>query len=86
LLFGSPKLPRDEAGSALAEAMRRYWVQFARTGDPNTPGLPKWPRYDSATGPYLELGPQIRPAVGLREDAFQLLNRVYAQRLGGTRP
>ena len=86
LLFDSPKLPRDEAGNALADAMRRYWVQFARTGSPNAPGLPNWPAYDTATGQYLELGSEIRPAVGLHEDAFQLLDRLYTARLGGIRP
>ncbi len=27
---------------ALAATMQGYWVNFARTGDPNGPGLPKW--------------------------------------------
>jgi para-nitrobenzyl esterase len=86
LLFDSPKLPRDEGGNALADAMRRYWVQFARTGSPNTPGLPNWPAYDPAAGQYLELGSPIRPAVGVHEDAFQLLDRLYAARLSAIRP
>ena len=80
LLFNSPQLPQDEAGGALAEATRLYWVQFARTGNPNAPGLPNWPAYDS-TGAYLELGSQIKPASGSHEDAFQIVNRLYATRL-----
>ena len=38
----------NPARFALADAVSRAWAHFSRTGDPNHPGLPTWPRYDTA--------------------------------------
>jgi para-nitrobenzyl esterase len=39
---GGAPTPEDLAVSRM---MQSYWVNFARTGDPNGPGLPTWPRH-----------------------------------------
>lgn len=53
--------PWTEADHRLAEALSSYWVNFAKTGNPNGPGLPVWPAYHSGAGTVMELGHHMGP-------------------------
>lgn len=52
-------LPTAEDDLRLTEIMMSYWVNFARTGDPNTPGLPRWQSYSDSTPYVQELGDNV---------------------------
>jgi para-nitrobenzyl esterase len=43
--FGPP-LPPTSQDQGVSQMAQSYWVNFARTGDPNGSGLPTWPGYD----------------------------------------
>jgi len=49
----TPHLPLTNGGS------NRYWVNFARSGDPNGPGLPSWPAFANAESKVQYLGDPI---------------------------
>ena len=38
---------------ALADKVSGAWLAFARSGDPNTPALPRWPAFDAAQRPTM---------------------------------
>jgi len=50
----------DATDRALSDAMTAYWINFARTGDPNGPGLPEWPAYRRETDINMEFGDRLR--------------------------
>ena len=45
------------ADEATARAANAYWANFAKTGDPNGPGLPHWPRYAPSTDGVMDFTP-----------------------------
>jgi para-nitrobenzyl esterase len=49
--YGKDLTPADKA---IAEAANAYWVNFARTGNPNGTGLPQWPASQAASDLLLD--------------------------------
>jgi para-nitrobenzyl esterase len=49
--------PFVKADQELASLMSAYWVNFARTGDPNGPGLPHWPAFSLHGGETMVFDP-----------------------------
>ncbi len=64
---------------ALSQQMQRYWINFAKTGDPNGPGLPQWPVYKPASGwEVMYLGAQSTARKDDLRDRYLFLNTMWA--------
>jgi para-nitrobenzyl esterase len=59
--YGKDLTAKDEA---IAKAANTYWVNFAKTGDPNGPGLPRWPAYTKASDGLMDFQADGKPAGG----------------------
>jgi para-nitrobenzyl esterase len=66
----------------LADLIERYWANFARTGDPNSNGLPKWPEFDGEQA-YIQFKQDgsVTSAAGLRRTQCDLYREVLKQRM-----
>jgi para-nitrobenzyl esterase len=67
------------ADRRLSDAMAAYWTNFAKTGDPNGPGLPAWPAFTSADSHVLQLGDPIAVDAVVDLESLQRFDAVYDQ-------
>jgi para-nitrobenzyl esterase len=43
----------------MSKLISSYWIQFAKTGDPNRADLPEWPSFDPQAARVLEIGDEV---------------------------
>jgi para-nitrobenzyl esterase len=64
----------------VAEQMMSYWTNFAKTGNPNGPGLPNWPAYSATSRQVLRINATTRAEAEQRRDRFDLHDTVEKRR------
>ena len=58
----------------VSDPMHAYWVAFAKSGDPDSAGGPKWPRYTVAGDELLEFGADgVHVRKGFAKDRLDLI-------------
>lgn len=80
----SPELARASAtDQKIARIVSSYWVNFAKTGDPNGRGLPKWPLAQAASkGPVLALSEDPKVGDSLGPQKSKLYEALYQRQMG----
>ena len=64
----------------MAETLNRYWINFAKTGNPNGAGLPLWPRFTAKDQRYMGLGDKTGPIAVPNKAQLDALSAYYAWR------
>ncbi len=76
-VLSSRNLPWRAEDQMVSELISSYWTNFAKTGDPNGPGLPKWPEYNSRDGyqvMHIEANPGSAPDE--HRDRYKFLDQL----------
>ena len=72
----------SQADAAMAETVNAYWVNFAKTGDPNGAGLPPWPAYTLGNDTLMSFGQDgAQPIQGFGKGRLDAIDAAAANAL-----
>jgi para-nitrobenzyl esterase len=77
--------PSDE-DKKMVEILSGYWTRFAATGNPNGPGLPPWPAFDTDAERCLEIGREIKARDVPHRDRYEVFESGLKARLSAIQP
>src|ERR1035437_513250 len=72
--------PATAEDKALAEMITTYWTNFAKTGDPNGAGLPKWPAYSDANPQSMHFAHTAQAGPVVSPERLKTLDAYFASR------
>jgi para-nitrobenzyl esterase len=81
-VFGNfnASMPASAADKAVSDEVSSYWVNFAKTGDPNGPGLPAWPVFNDAKPRVMNLDDPSKAIPLPNLEKLQVLEGYFAWR------
>ncbi len=65
------------AEAAVAEIMQQYWVNFAKTGNPNAKGLPYWPTFNEDKPTTMQFSNGASLIMRPHRDQIDFIDRFY---------
>jgi para-nitrobenzyl esterase len=68
----------DDDDREFANRIITYWTNFAKTGNPNSDGVPRWPSYGGPNGQgYIDLDGEIKTGSGLDTELYRIIEKTW---------
>jgi para-nitrobenzyl esterase len=77
--------PFTDVDYNLEEVMSSYWVNFAKTGNPNGEGLPVWPAFSNNNPEVIELGDEVKAAPLPHKDQLLFMDEMAIRDIAHTK-
>ena len=85
-IFGNGSPQWTDEDRRISDTMMSYWTQYAANGDPNGPGLPKWPAWDAKSETVMEIGDHYQPIPLAAPAKVAFWKKFYAAQSGNRPP
>ena len=76
----------SDADRKVATEMGDYWTNFAKTGNPNGPGLTEWPAFSTASQQTLVIDDTTKAVADFRKGQVGVMTARWGQRVGMAAP